>query len=110
MIDIEKPENNLLGFSTDHITVKPKGGTMAEDDIDNKGASINAWPPFTFGIGLQGELIIGFVGGYLPPDGKPLRLHLSVPTAELPTLIRGLNESKDIRDLLSATPSTESTQ
>ncbi len=83
---------------------------MNEDDIKKQGASINAQPPFTFGIGLQGELIIGFVGGYIPPNNTPIRLHLSVPAEELPILLRGLTESKDIRNLLSATPATESTQ
>ena len=81
---------------------------MTEDNVKNKGASLNAGPPFTFGIGLQGELIIGFVGGYLPPDNTPIRMHLSVPAAELPTLLRGLTESKDIRDLLAAKPPTQS--
>lgn len=74
---------------------------MKEEEIKNKGANITANPPFTFGIGLQGELIIGFVGGYLPPDNTPIRLHLSIPSEELPILRNGLNESKTIQETLS---------
>lgn len=75
---------------------------MNEDDAKEHGATLTAHPPFSFGLGLQGELIIGFVGGYMPPDNTPIRMFLTVPAEELPALQRGLNESKGIRDTLSA--------
>lgn len=77
-------------------------------DNEAPSGTLIAEPPFSFGIGLQGELIIGFVGGYLPPDGQPLRLHLTIPAEELATLLSGLQQSQAIRDLLSVKAPTQS--
>jgi len=76
---------------------------MAEDDDASLGVTIVANPPFTFGIGLQGELLIGWVQAILP-DGRPLRAHLVIPAEELPRLQRGLEQSKTIRETLAAKP------
>jgi hypothetical protein len=46
-------------------------------------------PPFSFGVGTQGDLIIGWSAGELP-DGTTLHLHLTIPADELPSLVRGL--------------------
>ena len=81
---------------------------LTEEHTPEKGVSINAQPPFDFGIGLQGELIISWVAGGLP-DGTSLRMHLSVPAEELPVLRRGLDESKSIQKVLAAKPPTQST-
>ena len=61
----------------------------------NSGMTIDAKPPFTFGIGLQGELLIGF-------SLAGLSAHLVIPAGELEGLRLGLENSKTIRETLSA--------
>ena len=79
---------------------------MSEENQSEHGVSINAQPPFMFGIGLQGEIIISWLAGNLP-DGVNLRMHLSIPAEELPVLRRGLDESKSIQETLVAKPPTQ---
>jgi hypothetical protein len=61
------------------------------------GITLDAQPPFTFGLGLQGELQIGFVL-------SGVSAFLVIPAEELGTLQRGLNDTQTIRDTLSAKP------
>jgi hypothetical protein len=56
---------------------------------------MDAKPPFTFGIGLQGELVVGFSLSGLP-------MFLVIPAEELETLRRGLEQSRTIQETLSA--------
>jgi hypothetical protein len=58
---------------------------------------LDAQPPFTFGIGLQGELQIGF-------SLSGVSVFLLIPAEELGTLQRGLNDTQTIRDTLAAKP------
>ena len=68
---------------------------MPTDDAMPTGITLDAKPPFTFGIGTQGELVVGFSLSGLP-------VHLVIPAEELETLQRGLEQSRTIRDTLSA--------
>jgi hypothetical protein len=77
------------------------------DQPIEKGVSINAEPPFTYGIGLQGELIISWKVGNLP-EHLPLRMYLSIPAEHLPGLRRGLEETRAVQETLAAKPPTGS--
>jgi len=66
------------------------------------GITIDAKPPFTFGIGLQGEVIVGFSLSGLPA-------HIVIPSTELETLRNGLEQSRTIQETLAAKPPTQST-
>ncbi len=63
-------------------------------DNENNGLTLDAQRPFTFGIGSQGDLNIGF---YL--SGIPT--YIVVPANEVQTLRNGLNQSKTIQETLS---------
>ena len=88
-------------------STKEKQNLMSSDSNSEKGLTINAQPPFAFGIGLNGELIISWRAGNLP-EGTVIRMHLSIPAEELPTLRRGLEESTAIQQTLAAKPPTGS--
>lgn len=66
-------------------------------------------PPYSYGIGLQGELIIGFVAAHLP-NGSEVRTHLVLPQEELEKLRHFLNQTTDIQKTLAATPPTSTQQ
>ena len=61
------------------------------------GITLDAKPPFTFGLGMQGELQVGFSLSGVP-------MVLVIPAEELKTLQRGLEQSKTIRETLAAKP------
>lgn len=75
---------------------------IADPENQTNGFTLDAKPPFTFGIGLQGELVVGF---YL--QGIPA--YVVIPASELKTLRNGLDQSKAIQETLSAKPPTQST-
>lgn len=75
---------------------------MSANDENPSGITIDAKPPFTFGIGLQGEVIVGFSLSGLPA-------YLVIPATELETLRNGLDQSKMIQETLAAKSPTQST-
>ena len=74
---------------------------MTTEDGSNVGLTLDAKPPFTFGIGLRGELVIRF-------SLSGISTSLVIPAEELGTLERGLEQSRTIRDTLAAKPPTQS--
>lgn len=62
-------------------------------------------PPYSFGIGLAGELVIGYCQ---PGTFGLLRMHLEIPASELHLLRRLLVECKDVQETLAAQPPTRS--
>jgi hypothetical protein len=72
-------------------------------DTSQSKLTVPSQAPYTFGLGSQGELIIGWSAGSLP-DGTELRMHLVIPAEELEPLRRGLKESQTIGEMLSLKP------
>ena len=65
------------------------------EDISGHAVTIDARAPFNFGIGLQGELVVGF-------SLSGIRAYIVIPAEELGALERGLEQSRTIRDALIA--------
>jgi len=77
---------------------------MSQEQLDH-GVSLNSLGDFQFGLGLEGELIISWITGHLP-NGEPLRMHVSIPPADVKILRQGLNEAQTIQEVLAAKPPT----
>ena len=66
--------------------------------------AVDAVGPFTFGIGLQGEVVVGY---HLRQTGDLLKFHLVIPPQEVQVLRRCLSEGR-IQETLAAVPPTQS--
>ncbi len=73
---------------------------MSENEQSTQNITFDAKPPFTFGLGLQGELLIGF-------SLSGLSANLVIPAEELDRLQRALEQSKTIRETLAAKAPTQ---
>ena len=62
------------------------GSDFMSEDLSGLAFNIDAQAPFTFGIGLEGELVVGF-------SLSGIRAHIVIPAEELGTLERGLERS-----------------
>lgn len=67
----------------------------------------NATEPFEFGISTEGELLISWALGNMPP-GMGMRFGVKIPASELPRLRLGLEQSRGIQETLAAVPPTRS--
>jgi hypothetical protein len=72
---------------------------VKEEDVRN-GATIMSAPPYTYSLGLEGELIIGWTMGELP-NGTPIRMHLVLPAEEAGYLKKCLDAGKTIQETLA---------
>lgn len=73
------------------------------------GLTMPSQGPYSYGIDLQGNLVIGFVSGYLPGP-IPVKTHLVLPTEELDNLRSFLNQTKEVQLALSEKPPTSTPQ
>jgi hypothetical protein len=69
----------------------------AQDDSSTLNVTMNAIPPVSFGIGLQGELVIDWIAG-MSPDGHSIRTHVVIPPESIKTLRRCLDETQTIQE------------
>lgn len=79
----------------------------ANEETSTIDQTLLAQSPLTFGIGSEGELVIGWTVGEAE-DGRTIRLYVVIPAGSIESLRHYLQETQTSQEMLAAKPPTQS--